>query len=125
MPAGSAEMPASPWGRMTWAVADCKAALSIGGLDEATYFCIGNARLFSGDFEQAIGQFDSALECNSGSGRAYHARALAKDLWKIRRVLIWTMAGRGAWATTIRRDLAESQPDPRPPGNAHPKWALV
>ncbi len=70
MPTGSAEMPSSLWGRMTWAVADC----------EAAHFCMGSARLLSGDFEQAIGDFDSAIECNSGSGRAYHARALAKEL---------------------------------------------
>ena len=80
MPTGSAEMPSSLWGRMTWAVADCEAALSIGGPDEAAHFCMGSARLLSGDFEQAIGDFDSAIECNSGSGRAYHARALAKEL---------------------------------------------
>ena len=62
------------------AVADCEAVLAIGGPDEAAYFCMGNARLFSGNFEQAIGDFDSAIECNSGSGQAYYARALAKEL---------------------------------------------
>ena len=41
---------------------------------------MGNDRLLSGDFEQAIGDFDSAIECNSGSGRAYYALALAKEL---------------------------------------------
>lgn len=34
----------------------------------------------SGNFEQAIGDFDSAIECNYDSGRAYYARALAKEL---------------------------------------------
>ena len=34
----------------------------------------------SGNFEQAIGDFDSAVECDSDSGRAYYARALTKEL---------------------------------------------
>ena len=62
------------------AVADSEAALAIGGPDEAAIFCMGNARLLSADFEQAIGHFDSAIGCDSGSGRVYYARALAKGL---------------------------------------------
>ena len=53
------------------AVADCGAALAIGGPDEAAFFCMGNARLFSGHFDQGIGDFDSAIECDSNSGRKY------------------------------------------------------
>ena len=67
-------------GEYDLAVADCEVALTIGGPDEASYFYMGNARLLSGNFEQAIGDFDSAIECNSDSGRPYYARALAKEL---------------------------------------------
>ena len=67
-------------GEYDLAVADCEAALAIGGPDEACYFYMGNARLFSGEFEQAIGYFNSAIESNSDSGRAYYSRALAKEL---------------------------------------------
>ena len=59
---------------------DCEAALSISGPDEAAYFCMGNAHLFSGSFDLAIQNFDSAIECNSDSGSAYYGRALAKEL---------------------------------------------
>ena len=61
-------------------MADCEAALSIGGPDEAAYFLMGQARLLSGNLEQAVLDFDSAVECKAESGRAYYGRALAKEL---------------------------------------------
>ena len=67
-------------GEYDLAVADCEAALSISGPDEAAYFCIGNSHLFSGNLDLAIQSLDSAIECDSDSGRAYYSRALANEL---------------------------------------------
>ena len=80
MPDGSGEMPTSQWGLTTWRWPTARPPCPSAGPDEAAYFYIGNARLLSGNFEQAIGDFDSAIGCNSDSGRAYYARALAKEL---------------------------------------------
>lgn len=45
--------------------------------DEIAYRGRGNARLFSGEFELAMEDFDSALECNPDSAAAYYGRAVA------------------------------------------------
>ena len=55
-------------GEYELAVADCEADLTISGPDGAAYFCVGQARLFSGNFEQAVRHYDAAVQCNPDSG---------------------------------------------------------
>ena len=54
--------------------------MSISGNDDVAYFHRGNANLFSGNLEQAMTDFNSAIRCNPASARSIYARGLVREL---------------------------------------------